>query len=472
MGTLVNRKGYRQQASFADIEIQSATMSHLLTTVMSLVFVCGVTVVNAGWWKNCPGYGVKDMGCYRDADDRDLTYGPMTDNDITPDKCVQDCLSQGYHYAGVQHGNECFCGHSYGKHGQVEDRECDMPCSGADHLKCGGPWANRIYSTGLDGKQRNVDLEQERDKRLIYQEKCWTSEELPNGCECFGIHGDTPFSNVWFPPQSPADVGTKFFLYNKDVEGAAIKVPVGSDTGYDTSRPTVVLCHGWNGDAVNGWEPPAKDELLKEGSSNIILVDWHQGATANGWNMIPYFQSASNTRTVGAMIARLLQDLHELGTDYKDIHLVGHSLGAQVVGYAGQEIQRLEGTQLGRITGLDPAGPAFEKYSDAVKLSKSDAAFVDVIHSNAKRLPTGFGDRKSCGDVDFWPNGGIFQPGCDVKGESTWCSHQRAWRYWINSINKCDYSSGNPPCRMGFHTKTTCRGDYRDITTSSTAPYC
>ena len=30
---------------------------------------------------------------------------------------------------------------------------------------------------------------------------------------------------------------------------------------------------------------------------------------------------------------------------------MGHSLGAQTMGYAGKEIQRLEGTQVGRISG-------------------------------------------------------------------------------------------------------------------------
>ena len=47
----------------------------------------------------------------------------------------------------------------------------------------------------------------------------------------------------------------------------------------------------------------------------MIAVGWSQGAAV--FAGLPYFQSAANTRVVGAMVARLLQDLHELGTDYK-----------------------------------------------------------------------------------------------------------------------------------------------------------
>jgi hypothetical protein len=38
---------------------------------------------------------------------------------------------------------------------------------------------------------------------------------------------------------------------------------------------------------------------------------------------------------------------------------------------------------------MDPAGPSFDGFAENVILDLSDAAFVDVIHTNAKPLSEG-----------------------------------------------------------------------------------
>ena len=83
------------------------------------------------------------VGCFADTDDRDLD-GPVSNSeDMTVDNCISFCANQNYVYAGVQFGQECLCGNSFGKYGQASN--CDHDCSGASDQVCGGLWANSVY---------------------------------------------------------------------------------------------------------------------------------------------------------------------------------------------------------------------------------------------------------------------------------------------------------------------------------------
>lgn len=59
--------------------------------------------------------------------------------------------------------------------------------------------------------------------------------------------------------------------------------------------------------------------------------------------------------------------------------------------------------------GLDPALPFFTTADRHSKLDKTDAKFVDVIHTNAGV----FGKIEPSGHVDFYINGGQTQPACE-----------------------------------------------------------
>ena len=74
----------------------------------------------------------------------------------------------------------------------------------------------------------------------------------------------------------------------------------------------------------------------------MITVDWGNGAG------FPYSQAAANTRLVGAEVGQLIRLLRDhSGVSTSAIHIIGHSLGAHVAGYAGSLVQGL-----GRITGM------------------------------------------------------------------------------------------------------------------------
>lgn len=60
----------------------------------------------------------------------------------------------------------------------------------------------------------------------------------------------------------------------------------------------------------------------------------------------------------------------------------------------------------------------FEDAETIVRLDKSDAKYVDVIHSDIETSNSandGFGMRQKLGHVDFYPNGGREQSGCEEE---------------------------------------------------------
>lgn len=73
---------------------------------------------------------------------------------------------------------------------------------------------------------------------------------------------------------------------------------------------------------------------------------------------------------------------------------------------------------------MDPALPLFGPESNNRRLHPSDAAFVDVIHTDGGL----FGNAEPMGHADFYPNGGhALQPGC--------ARQEIANNRWLNIIS-------------------------------------
>ncbi|CAL4085513.1 unnamed protein product, partial [Meganyctiphanes norvegica] len=172
------------------------------------------------------------------------------------------------------------------------------------------------------------------------------------------------------------------------------------------------------------------------GDINVITVDWSGGSLAL------YGQAVANTRVVGLEVAYLVNLLQSVyNVSLANVHIIGHSLGAHISGYAGERIPGL-----GRITGLDPAYLYFQNMDPVVRLDSSDANFVDVIHSDAVTilssvLTIGYGMEQPVGHIDFYPNNGQNQPGCSV-GAAQSCDHIRAPKLFTDSIlSLCPYTA-------------------------------
>ncbi|XP_047019694.1 lipase member H-like [Helicoverpa zea] len=236
---------------------------------------------------------------------------------------------------------------------------------------------------------------------------------------------------------------------------------------FNSSNEIKVVTHGWFSNEKTEWLQEIKDAFLRKSDFNVITIDWSELAKNPA-----YPWSAFSTRYVGKRTAKMLDTISKTyGLNGRVIHLVGHSLGSHVMGYTG-----LFSTQrINRITGLDPARPLFELplMPQDYRLEKSDAEFVDIIHSCGGV----YGYRKSHGHADFYPNNGqAKQPGCDgaqqvIEG----CSHGRSTLFFAESIDsKTPFVSypcenwkkfENGECTenstlMGYPVSTNIRGDY------------
>ncbi|KAL5005676.1 hypothetical protein ScPMuIL_016834 [Solemya velum] len=89
------------------------------------------------------------LGCYIDSGTRDLNGASVNLAANTPQLCTNYCFDQGFAYAGVQYGSQCFCGNEYGTHGPSPESTCNMACPGDPDVKCGSSWKSNIYATGV-----------------------------------------------------------------------------------------------------------------------------------------------------------------------------------------------------------------------------------------------------------------------------------------------------------------------------------
>jgi len=229
---------------------------------------------------------------------------------------------------------------------------------------------------------------------------------------CFRDEG--PFNYLDMLPSPPEEIGTMFYLYtmkNKELPQILEYNNITSVTTshFNASSPTKVIIHGFGSSCDKIWPREMRLSFLAVEDCNVICVDWAAGAVDPN-----YVRAAVNTRLVGKQVALLIDSINKEGiTINNNTHLVGFSLGAHVSGFVGKELKHLSNKNLSRITGLDPAGPLFEGYSPKVRLDKSDADYVDVIHSNGDSLIIGgLGAWEPIGHVDFYPNGGRAQRGC------------------------------------------------------------
>ncbi|XP_062984872.1 endothelial lipase [Elgaria multicarinata webbii] len=266
---------------------------------------------------------------------------------------------------------------------------------------------------------------------------------------------DGGISQLITPGKRPSNVQNLQVKFNvrtsADSEDKDCYLTIGQDQNledckFNSSAKSFFIIHGWT---LSGMFEAWMDSLVsalqgREKDANVVVVDWLALAHQH------YSDAVNNTRAVGKEVAKLLDWLQEKEPfQLQNVHLIGYSLGAHVAGFTGNYAH---GT-IGRITGLDPAGPMFEGADPSRRLSPDDADFVDVLHTyTSETLGFSIGIQMPVGHIDVYPNGGDTQPGCgftDVLGaiatgniaEVMRCEHERSVHLFVDSLVNKDKQS-------------------------------
>ncbi|XP_021968624.1 pancreatic lipase-related protein 2 isoform X2 [Folsomia candida] len=243
-------------------------------------------------------------------------------------------------------------------------------------------------------------------------------------------------------------------------------------TLFDHKKPVKFLVHGFQQNWESRFPQILKEAYLEHTDYNVFVVDWGGLARPRAGQLasVLYPLVVENVPRVGEKVADFIVYLrsNDFISNLNLVHLIGFSLGAHVSAIAGNSVKRrMGGYKVGRITGLDPAGPKFLTAHRERRLDVGDATFVDVIHTSQ------LGYMTQIGHADFFPNGGLKQPNCvdpdfnlvqtisslgtAIAGS---CSHTRAAEYFNRSITEDIYAC---KCNSWVDYKVSCQNSCQTI---------
>ncbi|XP_063922268.1 endothelial lipase-like [Zophobas morio] len=240
-----------------------------------------------------------------------------------------------------------------------------------------------------------------------------------------------------YRPNDVNDHDVTFYLFTR--QESNVPIPLQGNTTIDLSKNSKLIIHGWIDNHNRSWYHHLTDAYLTHGDYNVIHVDW--GRVSKSF----YASSAANTQIVGRYVATFLLN-HQFPP--KKVHLIGHSLGAHIAGYAADIVEKNLTTKIRRISALDPAGPGFSSVVLGLEkpLVRENAEVVDVYHTDGGFL----GLFIPLGSFDVYINGGVrIQPDCrsalgnftaGLLFEELYCSHTRSYVYFTEIVDSTKFT--------------------------------
>ncbi|CAK1596541.1 unnamed protein product [Parnassius mnemosyne] len=207
----------------------------------------------------------------------------------------------------------------------------------------------------------------------------------------------------------------------------------------DVTRKLIFFVPGYKSHIYKNTEETIRQTFKDVPNTYLIIIDHSAYTSVQGsGRKDTYERSVMYAYSLGKALGKLLADIHGKGYPSSKIHCIGHSLGAQMLGYAGTTYINKTSEKIWRITGIDPAGPCFSNSFIEDQIRSGVAEYVEVYHCNAG----GLGTTAVLADIDIFLNKGRKQPDCHegyipAYGESqaAKCSHKACVKYWAETVH-------------------------------------
>ncbi|XP_041988003.1 phospholipase A1-like isoform X2 [Aricia agestis] len=202
-------------------------------------------------------------------------------------------------------------------------------------------------------------------------------------------------------------------------------LPLLTNTCFNNALRSVIYAFGYSTTPADDITKIVINGYLQAGEINTFLLNWEKEANS-GDSVIGYVlkyptTAVPNAIKVGKTCGIALDIMSDSTLNLETTHLLGHSLGAHLVGFCGTELQSYDKI-VGRVTGMDPAGPGFAGPISLHGITETCGTFVDAYHTD----PGVFGIDEPVAQLDVWFNcDDKYQPKCEnvtLLGKDS-CSH-------------------------------------------------
>lgn len=134
--------------SYCIVTLQKLNDTGKLTTTTSSTSTATTTTTSILSLGPSPTFWVA-RGCYAEDPKLHVLEQKMSpaagDPDLTIPKCKNSCYRRAYAFAGVQEGNQCWCGSYIGGEWTKNQTDCNVPCTGDKKSFCGGKGLLNIF---------------------------------------------------------------------------------------------------------------------------------------------------------------------------------------------------------------------------------------------------------------------------------------------------------------------------------------